>query len=174
MDYLIFSCSLKPTSLSRIMAKEMHKIFDEKKLSVDFVDLTNFPLPMCDGDTAYHDLHVAELRGKIHAAKGIVIAAPIYNYDISASTKNLIELTGSAWKEKVVGFVCAAGGRSSFMSVMGLANSLMLDFKCIIVPRFVYATEAAFTSHKLSDAKIHERLDDLAQNLIRVSAALTQ
>ena len=34
---------------------------------------------------------------------------------------------------------CAAGGDHSYMSVMAVANSLMLDFRTIIVPRFVYA-----------------------------------
>jgi FMN reductase len=37
---------------------------------------------------------------------------------------------------KVVGFLCAAGGKSSYMSVMRLANSLMLDFRCLIIPHF--------------------------------------
>ena len=33
---------------------------------------------------------------------------------------------------------------SSYMSVMAYANSLMLDFRCVIIPRFVYATGSAF------------------------------
>ena len=39
----------------------------------------------------------------------IVLATPVYNYHVSAATKNLIELTGSAWEDKLVGFLCAAG-----------------------------------------------------------------
>ena len=46
-------------------------------------------------------------------------------------------MAGRAFTGKPVGFVCAAGGRSSYMAVLGLANSLMLDFRCLIVPRFV-------------------------------------
>ena len=70
----------------------------------------------------------------------MIVAAPVYNYDVSASAKNMIELTGNAWEDKMVGFLCAAGGMSSYMSVMAYANSLMLDFRCVIIPRFVYAT----------------------------------
>ena len=72
------------------------------------------------------------------------MAAPVYNYDVSASAKNMIELTGSAWEDKIVGFLCAAGGMSSYMSVMAYANSLMLDFRCVVIPRFVFATGDAF------------------------------
>ncbi len=56
----------------------------------------------------------------------------------------MIELAGSAWEDKIVGFLCAAGGMSSYMSVMAYANSLMLDFRCVIIPRFVYATGDIF------------------------------
>ena len=50
-----------------------------------------------------------------------------------------IELAGRNLTDKVVGFLCASGGDRSYMSVMAVANSLMLDFRTIIVPRFVYA-----------------------------------
>ena len=46
----------------------------------------------------------------IEAARVIIVATPIYNYDANAAAKNLVELTGSAWEDKTVGFLCAAGG----------------------------------------------------------------
>jgi NAD(P)H-dependent FMN reductase len=73
----------------------------------------------------------------VNSARAVIIATGIYNYDANAAVKNLVELTGDAWENKVVGFLCAAGGMSSYMSIMSLANSLMLDFRSIIVPRFV-------------------------------------
>ena len=77
-----------------------------------------------------------------------MIATPIYNYNVSSSAKNLVELTGKAWTDKVVGFLCAAGGRGSYMGCMGLANSLMLDFRSLILPRFVYATGDPFAGEQ--------------------------
>ncbi|MDP6500219.1 MAG: hypothetical protein QF847_03295 [Candidatus Marinimicrobia bacterium] len=61
----------------------------------------------------------------------------MYNYDVNAAAKNLLELTGSGWNEKTVGFICNAGGDKSYMSVMSFANSLMLDHRCKIIPCFV-------------------------------------
>jgi FMN reductase len=84
----------------------------------------------------------------------------------------MVELTGKVWEEKVVGFLCAAGGASSYMSVMAFANSLMLDFRTIIIPRFVYATGDAFDGDKLADKKVAQRVEDAAQELIRFTKAL--
>ena len=53
-----------------------------------------------------------KLSATIEGADGILIAAPVYNYDVAAATKNMIELTGSAWEDKIVGFLCAAGGHA--------------------------------------------------------------
>ncbi len=140
--------------------------------SCTMVDLQDHPLPVCDGDAAYGDAAVAALRGQIEQADGILVATPIYNYDVSASTKNLLELTGSAWTGKVVGFLCAAGGKSSYMSVMAFANSLMLDFRCTIIPRFVYAEGDAFGGDSLTDPSVTQRIGEICQRLIHVADAL--
>jgi hypothetical protein len=59
------------------------------------------------------------------------------------------------------------------MSVMSLANSLMLDFRCVIVPRFVYATGSAFQDGAISNGKVGKRIDELATELVRFAKALT-
>ena len=75
-------------------------------------DLSEHELPICDGDKAYGAKSVAELTSAIQSADGIVIASPIYNYDLSASAKNMIELTGKAWTEKVVDSSVQPEGRA--------------------------------------------------------------
>jgi NAD(P)H-dependent FMN reductase len=166
-EYLVISTSLRPGSLSRQMALALA---DELGPDAEYLDLRDYPLPLCDGEAAYSDPNVDKLSGKISAARVILVATPIYNYDANAAAKNLLELTGSAWEDKIVGFVCAAGGRSSYMSIMGLANSLMLDFRCLIIPRFVYATGDDFSAGELSaDAK--RRVKQLAETARRVRYA---
>ncbi len=142
-----------------------------KGAEADFADLRDFPLPLCDGGAAYENEKVGKLAERIVSADGIVMATPIYNYDANAAAKNLVELTGSAWEEKTVGFLCAAGGQSSYMSIMGLASSLMLDFRCVIVPRFVYATDSAFGGGEVSDAKVKERIVRMMDELIVLASA---
>ena len=173
VGYLVFSCSLNPGSRSFILARRVTEFLREKGVEAGLVDLRELDLPACDGDACYDDPKVEQLRAQIERAQGALIAKPIYNYDASASAKNLIELTGAAWTKKVVGFLCAAGGENSYMAVMGLANSLMLDFRCIVVPRFVYASGAAFTNGRLSEPKIEGRVTELARELHRIASALS-
>ncbi|MCH9016305.1 MAG: NAD(P)H-dependent oxidoreductase [Chloroflexi bacterium] len=116
----------------------------------------------------------ALVTAAIAEAATVSIATPIYNYGVGGATRNLIALTGKAWTEKVVGFLCAAGGQGSYMAVMAVANSLMLDFRSLIVPRFVYASGACFSEDRITDATIEQRIDGLASDLRRIGSAITQ
>jgi FMN reductase len=69
--------------------------------------------------------------------------------------------------------MCAAGGKSSYMSVMSVANSLMLDFRCLIIPRFVYADGTSFDDFSITDAEVEKRLNGLLEDAKRLSEALT-
>jgi FMN reductase len=137
-----------------------------------WLDISELGLPLCDADACYAQPAAQNLNKAIEVADGILVATPVYNYDVSAAAKNMVELTGSSWEEKVVGFLCAAGGMSSYMSVMAFANSLMLDFRTVIIPRFVYATGDAFDGGELKDAKIGKRIEEAADELVRFTKAL--
>ena len=95
----------------------------------------------------------------------VLVATGIYNYDVSAVAKACLELGGRAWNDKTVGIACATGSMVSFMSHMGLVSSLMLDFRCVVVPRFVYATGDAFADGKLVDEAVQMRLAELCGSL---------
>jgi FMN reductase len=142
------------------------------KVECAWLDISELDLPLCDADTCYTQPGSRKVSKAIESADGILLATPVYNYDVAAAAKNLVELTGSAWEDKVVGFLCAAGGMSSYMSVMAFANSLMLDFRCVIIPRFVYATGRAFEADELKDKEVGERIEELAGELIKFTKAL--
>lgn len=161
-EYLIISSSLNPESRSRILAKQLESTYKGKPVSVKHIDMREHPLPFCDGGNAYGDPNLPPLKDAIEKASVIIIATPIYNFDANAVVKNLVELTGQAWANKKVGFISAAGGKSSYMAPMGLANSLMLDFRCTILPRFVYATGDDFNEGKPTK-EITERIERLAE-----------
>jgi FMN reductase len=55
------------------------------------------------------------------------------------------------------------------MSVMSFANSLMLDFRCLIIPRFVYATGDSFDGDNLTDTKVSKRIEQVVADLVRVT-----
>ena len=72
-----------------------------------------------------------------------------------------------------VAMMCAAGGQGSYMAPMQVANSLMLDFRCVIVPRFVYATGEDFEGDGSPAESIAARVDQLADELLRIGTALS-
>jgi len=146
--------------------------FDSLKkanLNCDWLDISKLDVPLCDADACYNHPAAQKLSAAVEKADGIIVATPVYNYDVAAAAKNMVELTGSVWEDKVVGFLCAAGGMGSYMSVMSFANSLMLDFRCLIIPRFVYATGDSFDGGSLADTKVAKRIEQVVAELVRVT-----
>ena len=172
MKIAIIATSLNPDSRSRILARVAREALESDAVEVDWIDLSQFEIPLCDGGSAYGDPVVQDLNRRGEEADAILMAVPIYNFDINAAAKNLIELTGRSWTGKAVGFLCAAGGQGSYMSVMAVANSLMLDFRCVILPRFVFATGDAFHGDQMADPDTEERVKEIAAELARMASAL--
>ena len=155
------------------MGREAARQLDDAGHEVELIDLAEQPLPICDGGAAYGDPAVGSIARRIAPCTGLIVAAPIYNFDVNAALKNLLELTGrTAWTGKIVGFLAAAGGQGSYMSLMPFANSLMLDFRCVIVPRFVYALGDAFEGTEITDPKIQERIAGLVKDITAFCPAL--
>lgn len=172
MSFMVINCSLNPRSRSRVLAQHAAAALKGRSVEVESIDLGALELPQCDGDLCYQDRTVIELTARIGGAEGLLLATPIYNFYASAAAKNLLELTGSAWTDKIVGFLCASGGPNSYMSIMALANHLMLDFHTVILPRFVYADKTAFEDGAIADQAVEDRIDDLAGTLVRFARAL--
>jgi len=171
MKCLVVSSSMNPESRSRLMAQAARASVDAAGCSSDYVDLREWPLPFCDGRASYGHPNVQDLARRIEKCDGIILATPVYNYDANSVAKNLIENTGRNWTGKTVGFLCAAGSDASYMSIMGLANSLMLDFRCLIIPRFVYASGRSFEGGEIIDPEILSRIDELSRELVVVAKA---
>ncbi len=140
--------------------------------SCRLIDLAETPLPPCDGHECYKDPAVNEISDAIKTADGILLAGPVYNYDFGSNAKNLIELTGQAWADKIVGIMCAAGSNVSYMAPMQIASSLMLDFRSLILPRFVFATGDQFQGDTVSDSDLENRIKGLVDRIVFISQSL--
>lgn len=169
---LVVSCSLNPASRSHTLAVAAGRALDDIGAPHHLLDLRAWDLPMCDGKACYDHPSIEPVTARVAAAAAILVASPVYNYDLNAAVKNFVELTGRAWAEKPVGFLCAAGGHRSYMAPIGLANSLMFDFRCYILPRYVYATKDDFTAAHEPAAALAGRIRQLAQAAVDLAAAL--
>lgn len=171
---LVISSSLNAQSRSLLLAENVLSQLQSLDVDCEMVDLAKENLPRCNAGSCYGEPAVVEIAEKIKAASGVVLATPVYNYSICSEAKNLVELTGQAWKATVAGFLCAAGGQGSYMAIMNLANSLMLDFRTFVLPRFVYATGNSFAGNEITDNDLLDRLGQFAEEMNRVSKALIE
>jgi len=169
---IVVSSSLNPKSRSFLLARCAATAWENLDCSVELVDLADRDLPLCDGGSCYEDPGVIALKESVSKAEAIIVAGPIYNFDINAAAKNFLELTGAAWRDKPVAILCAAGGNSSYMAPMSFANSLMLDFRCCVIPRFVFTTGDAFAHNTIVDPDVKLRIEELVTQLTKIAKAL--
>lgn len=167
MKILLISSSLNPKSKSRILAEYAQKQFANfPEVELDYLDLAEIELPMCDGGAAYGHPNTVAVNKRVQEADGFLVATPIYNYSSNGAIKNFIDLTGNDWKDKFVGFMAAAGGGLSYMSVMEIANSLMLNSRTVVMPRYVYTDGSAFVNGEITNEDVANRVEQLVEDFV--------
>ena len=145
-----------------------------------FIDLRATPLDPFDNDRVFESAAFATIHRAIETADGVLIASPIYNWSLASSTKSLIEATGAtgeggrraAWFDKVVTFLCSGGLPHSYMAYGSAALSMMLDFKCIVNPYMVYATDRDFGPGLSLCDKLVARLERTLEVKVELASAL--
>lgn len=174
------SSSLDPHSRSAAIARLCREKLERREVPTTFIDLRETHLPRFDNDTVYDTAEYADLHGKIAAADGLLLCTPVYNWSVSAELKRLIEATGStppdgslrgAWFDKVVTFAGAAGLPHSTMAFGGPAQSLMLDFRCVVNPYEIYVHNRHWTETGLSD-EAEARIDRTLSVMLELTTLL--
>ena len=168
--FTIIATSLNESSKSQQLAKIVHDKLGDDAHSL--FDMRQLDPPFAGSNEGWEYEGLLPLKESVEQSSHIIFAVPIYCYDVNAVAKNIIELIGRSFTNKVIGFICSAGGTSSYMSVMGFANHLMLDFRSVITPRFVYVDPSGWNDDQLND-EILDRLDLLIDDMksIQVSAS---
>jgi NAD(P)H-dependent FMN reductase len=180
---LVVSCSLNPYSRSAELAQYAVEYLKLKGQDVDFIDLRQYNLPIANGhdQSAYDDPQVKNIHDRIFKAHAVIIASPIYNYSVAATTKNLVELTthphkdilsGQAWRNKIVGFMGVSGSEGSLLAFLPFLSSLMMDAKVVVVPAFVMASGEDFKNQNKVSQNIKKRIEELSDKMVQFSQAL--
>tara|TARA_B100000427_G_C15518976_1_gene599474 strand:- start:5595 stop:6110 length:516 start_codon:yes stop_codon:yes gene_type:complete len=169
MKTLIFATThhkqSKPDSIATFLETQLE--------NSQYIHVGDLNLPLCDGYECYKHESVIQLQKQVNEATSFIICSPIYNYDLNAIAKNLIELCGQGFQDKVIGLAVTAGGQHSYMAPLSFINSLLIDYRCIIVPRYVYVTTKAFDdNNNIIDETIQNRLTILAKSLTHITQKL--
>lgn len=163
---VIVNSSLSGDSNTRLLSLHALAHARARDIPAELIDLKDHRvLPYGEQGSEGLDTIEAQLQG----AAAIILAFPLYNYNMNASLKALIEHCGSCFEDKVVGLMSAAGGRSSYMSLSAVGQSLMLDFRSWVVPRFVYAVGGDFGADAITNDEIRRRVEQLVETAHRVA-----
>jgi NAD(P)H-dependent FMN reductase len=167
MKIAILNSNLAPGGKSASLVEALAMLLTAEGHEPMAYHLSDLSLPPCDGYLCYKDENTIALTAELAGAEAIILVSPIYNYDLNAAAKNLIELTGFSWKGKAVGLVCTAGADRSYLSPVSFMNSLSIDYRCLVSPRFVYVTRSDFAEDNLLPEGSHiiERLDRLCREI---------
>lgn len=141
-----------------------------------------FPHASFPRSNVYQDENFELLYNAIKSANGVFIAAPVYNWSLGGVVKNIIEATGStgengrrsAWFDQIVTFLCSGSLHHGYMAYSSLAQSLMLDFKCIVNPYVVYSTDRDWVDEGELSEQLRNRLKKTVEVKIELSEALKQ
>lgn len=174
MKVTIIATSLNKESKSQILASVAHQQLKDLGFSSEVIDLRTLNLPFAGTDEGWASADAEKVKAAVEMSSHIIFAVPIYCYDVNAAAKNVIELIGRSFTKKVISFICAAGGSSSYMSVMGFANHLMLDFRSVIVPRFLYVDPAGWNEDSTLKPEIAERMSQLISDMQEINVTSSE
>ena len=88
MKISVISCSLNPQSQSYVLARTALSYLREAGAETDLHDLRNHDLEFCGIPSARES--ISEFKIAIEQSVAILLAVPIYNFDVNAAAKNLI------------------------------------------------------------------------------------
>ena len=168
MTIQVVSFLHNPNSKLNLLANEIANVSSTSVLNIAELDL-----PLCDGFTCYKDPKVIALQEQLKNISSFIFCSPIYCYDVNAITKNFIELCGQQLSSKVIGIAVTAGGSKSYMAPLSFIQSLSLDFRCHIPPKYLYVESADYDDNlKQFKTDIQHRIQDLVNNVVEYSRLL--
>ena len=188
MRFAIISSSLDANSRSVKLAGECRDYLTGKGQEARVLSLKEHLLPPFDNDTVFKSEAYQFLHRETLTADSLIFASPVYNWGCCGELKRYIEAVGStpmdgslhgAFYDKVLTFVCSAGGVASYMAFGTTAVSMMIDFKCVINPYQLYVHNRHWEEEKMiaeKQARLAKTMDvaiDLTQGLSHRSYSST-
>ncbi len=146
---------------------------------VEVINLKEYPMPLYDAD--WHTANgvpqsVLELRAKMIAAQGLLIASPEYNASITPLLKNTIDWLSQSVKDglgqgggglpfqnKIVGLMGASAGGFGAVRALPHVAAILSNLGAIVLP--VVAIPAADKITHTDGSVVNERATKMLQDL---------
>ena len=173
MTYIILSCSLNQSSFGDKIGEYIAK----KHSDFELISIKGCDLGLCDGfdGNAFDNPKVLALQKKLEASSGVILIAPIYNFDVAPSCQNLLDLLSKPYKDilsgkslyhKTIGFIGTCYFSNCYLAPLHFLTKIMLVHEAFIVPKHVMA--------KRDDPEIKYArcVDKLVESFLQMSLAL--
>lgn len=183
---LAFAGSSRTASFNKQLARAAAKIGnDMENVSVTFIDLRDYPLPIYDGDLEEKSglpANALKLKQLIHEHDAVLMASPEYNATMTGLMKNTVDwLTrpggeddpGKVLFEKPVGLLSASpGGLGGIRGLTQLRAALQNVMTFVIPAQFCLANahEAFDSEGALKDENSHQAVANVIDQLSRFAA----
>ena len=148
---LLISFSLNPNSKSYKAIKYAGNYLKSIDSDFKFIDMREYELPFYNGiDNVLHNDRVKELFNIFNKVEKIIIATPVYNFDVNAVLKNFIDwLSVIRYKNKllhrqVVGIIGAMGSEKSFTSLLPSLTNFQFSLGFYLLPKIVMCVPMDF------------------------------
>lgn len=137
------------------------------------LDLRDYDLVFCDGDTEDEDLPegVQRLKREVQAAHGILLGTPEYHGGYSGVLKNALDLMGFAeFEGKMIGLLGVSGGSMGAVNALTSLRAVGRALHAWVLPEEVSIPRAGqqFDAEgNLKDPQLAERVRELGRQVAR-------
>src|ERR1700676_2876697 len=185
LKILVIPGSLRTGSLNARLAAAAAYEFAQADVEVTRISLSDFPLPMYDGDLQTKSgvpKNAINLKRMIGAHHGVLIVTPEYNSSVPALVKNTIdwvsrvqdahESRGDVFKGRVFAIAAASGGRLGGTRALAALRLILTACHATVIPNQLalsFADQAYDEMDRLKLAADIEALKALVRQLIDVS-----
>lgn len=166
--------SLKTTTaVSNILDAIKEK---DDSIETELISLGDYNLVFSDGrDYRDYEGDTSTVISKIMSADAYIIGTPVYQSSIPGALKNLFDLLPKdAFIDKVVGVVTTAGSDKHFLMAESQLIPILNYMKAIVIPKYVFISEAQFLGDQIVDDDIHFRIKRLADDTIDIMQLATE
>lgn len=182
MKIMLMAASLRKDSVNKKLIHLVDNLLKQQGIACDLADMAEFDMPLYDGDLQDREgipAGAKQFIARMHAADGLIIASPEYNFSIPGTLKNLIDWVSRAqpmpWTKQNIALMSASpslvGGNRGLWH-----TRVPLEACGANVYSDMFSLSSAYSAFnengQFVDAKLQERLNNTLVGFVHFAKAL--
>jgi FMN reductase len=170
---LLLSFSLNPKSKSFKAVEKAYSYLKFKQKEVILINIKDYPLAYYDGtEEIFEQQKLKKLFNIFNNVEKVIIASPVYNYDVNAVLKNFLDLLSvirnknRIYKKQVIGIIGAMGSEKSFTCLLPTLSNLQFSLGFYLIPKIVMCIPKDFNENNEVESGLESRIQELCNSLL--------